>query len=194
MSDRNDTTKSRERPEMGDAEKLQTLWDERLITQTMLKFGHSLDTADWAAHASCFTDPVNIDFSKFTGAGEIRLSVALWARFASVILANGPCHHMLGNFKIAINGDRAHANVDMISSLWTAAEQGTTTNRQYGWYDVWFVRQGDEWKISRLRHDFRGVDGNGAALENHDPEFLKLAQEVFSKANMDAAKAYLDNV
>jgi hypothetical protein len=51
---------------------------------------------------------------------------------------------------------------------------------------------GDAWKIARLRHDFRGVEGNGAALENRNPTFVKVAQEVFSPANIDAAKAYLD--
>jgi hypothetical protein len=176
---------------MGDDEQLETLWSERLITHTMLKLGHSLDTGDWAAHASCFTDPVNINFAKFTGFDEVRVGAVLWARFAELILSTAPRHHMLSNFKITVDGDRAYATVDMISSLWTATELGTATNRQYGWYDVWFVRQENEWNISRLKHDVKGVDGNAATLENHDPEFAAIAQEVFSPANMGAAKAYL---
>jgi hypothetical protein len=179
---------------MGDDEKLQTLWNERLITRTMLKFGQSLDARDWVAHAACFTDPANINFKSFTGRDEVRVGAALWARFAECILSTAPSHHILGNFEITIDGDRAHARVYMISSLWTETESGRAANRQYGWYDVGFERRGDAWKISRLKHDFQGVDGNAAALENHDPEFAKIAQEVFSPANVDAAKAYLNEI
>ncbi|HEX4652359.1 MAG TPA: nuclear transport factor 2 family protein [Granulicella sp.] len=177
---------------MGDNEKLQTLWDERLIAHRMLAFGRSLDDRDWAAHATCFTDPVNINFKSFTGREEVRVGAALWARFAEFILSTAPSHHILGNFEIAIDGDHARARVYMISSLWTETEAGRTTNRQYGWYDVGFERRDAAWKISRLKHDFQGVEGNAASLETHDPEFAKIAQEVFSPANMAAAKAYLN--
>lgn len=177
---------------MSDDEKLQVLWDERLITRRLLKFGHSLDTKDWAAHTDCFTDPVNIDFSRFTQFAEVRVSAELWSRFAAFILSNAPRHHMLSAPDIAIDGDDAHVIVQMISSLWTETEQGFAPNRQYGWYDVWLERQGEEWKISRLKHDFRGVDGKAAALVNTDPAFAKLVQDVFSPANIAAAQTYLN--
>jgi hypothetical protein len=175
-----------------DKVRLQTLWDERLINRTMLKFGHSLDARDWVAHAACFTDPVSINFQHFTGREEVRVGAALWAQFAKCILATAPSHHILGNFAITIDGDRASARVYMISSLWTDTATGRAANRQYGWYDVSFERHGDEWKISRLKHDFQGVDGNAAGLGNHDPAFVQLAQQVFSPANTDAAKAYVN--
>ena len=176
---------------MRDEEKLQVLWDERLITRRLLKFGHSLDTKNWIAHTDCFTDPVNIDFSRFMKFAEVRVSAALWSRFAAFILSNAPCHHMLSAPDITIEGHDARATVQMISSLWTETEQGFTPHRQYGWYEVWLERRGDEWKISRLKHDFRGVDGKAAALVNHDPAFAKLVQDVFSPANIAAAQTYL---
>lgn len=174
---------------MGDAEKLRTLWDERAINHAMLDFGHSLDARDRLAHAACFTDPVNINFKAFTGRDEVRVPAALWAQFGEFILAGGPSHHILGNFKIAIDGDRASARVYMISSLWTGED--SASNRQYGWYDVWFKRVGEAWKISRLKHDFQGVEGNAAGLANHDTAFAAIAQQVFAPANMEAAKMWL---
>lgn len=178
--------------ELTDEQKLQTLWDERAITHTMLKFARSLDTQDWAAHAECFSDPVNIDFKKFTGFDEVRLSPTLWAGFAEAILAGAPRHHLLGTFKVTVHGDEAYASVDMISSLWTESDSGLSANRQYGWFDVWFAREGSEWKIARIKHDFQGVDGNAAKLVNPDPRIAELSQRVFSEANVRAAKAYLD--
>lgn len=180
---------------MDDDKKLDILWDERLIMKTMVKFARTLDAKDQAAHASCFTDPVNINFKAFTGLDEVRVSAALWAQFGSVLLSDAPSHHMLGNFDIAVDGDRAGAMVYMISSLWTGTpDLGLVTNRQYGWYAVSFERQGDEWKISRLELGFEGVEGSGGELHNDDPQFAKMASEVFSSANMEAAKAYLGSV
>ena len=179
---------------MSDAGRLQTLWDERLITHTMLTFGHSLDVGDWDQHASCFTDPVNMDFSKFTGFPEVRVPAASWARFARLILHGAPCHHLLSPFKVLIEGDRAYATVDMISSLWTETPTGRAPNRQYGWFNVEFERRGDEWKIARLKHDFQGAEGNASAIEIADPEFPKVAGEIFSPANAEAAKAYLHRI
>lgn len=174
---------------MDAAEKLQTLWDERAIAHAMLAFGHSLDARDTAAHAACFTDPVNINFTAFTGRDEVRVPAALWAEFGAAILAGAPSHHILGNFEIVIDGDHASARVYMISSLWTGEDRAS--NRQYGWYDVWFARIGEEWKISRLKHDFQGVEGNAARIENHDPAFAAIAQQVFSPVNMAAAQDWL---
>jgi hypothetical protein len=176
---------------LSDEQKLQTLWDERAITHTMLGFARSLDVQDWAAHAACFTDPVNIDFKKFTGFDEVRLSPTLWANFAEVILAGAPRHHLLGTFRIDVNGDGAFASVDMISSLWTESESGTSANRQYGWFDVWFTRQDDEWRIARIKHDFQGVDGSAAKLAPN-PKIAELSQQVFSVENMAAAREYLE--
>ena len=175
---------------MTDADKLEILWEERLIVRVLMTFAHTLDTADWHGHAACFTDPVTIDFSRITGADEVRVGAALWARFAEVILSGMPCHHLLSNFKIDLDGDRAFAVVDMISSLWTPTEQGVSANRQYGWYEFSLDRQGGEWKIARMKHEFHGVEGNAARVEQQHPEFAHVAQQVFSPANIEAAKAY----
>lgn len=179
---------------MDEAEKTRVLWDERQITRTLRKFAHSLDTKDWAAHQACFTDPVNIDFSKFTAFEEVRVGADLWSRFAELILGTAPRHHLLSTPDIAIEGDTAHAIVQMISSLWTQTALSLAPNRQYGWYEVWLERRGEEWKIARLKHDFRGVEGEAETLENHSPEFARIVQEVFSSANEAAAKAYLNQV
>jgi SnoaL-like domain len=87
-------------------QKLQTLWDERAITHSMLKFARSRDTQDWIAHSDCFTDPVNIDFKKFTGLNEVRVSPRLWESFAELILAGATRHHLLGTFRIDVQGGR----------------------------------------------------------------------------------------
>ena len=78
------------------------------------------------------TDPVNIDFSKFTGRDEIQVSGALLASSAELILAGAPRHHLLGAFGVDVHGDEAFATVDMISSLWSQSDSGLSATRQYG--------------------------------------------------------------
>lgn len=179
---------------MNDQDKLEVLWQERQITKTMLRFGRALDTGDWAGYAACFTGRVNIDFKRLTGFDEVRLDAVLWARFADLILSPLRRHHTLSNFNVNLEGDRAFALVYMTARHWKATDVGTNMNTQYGWYDVWLERDGEDWKISRLKHDYQWVEGNGALLENDDPEFKATVQRVFSSENMKAAVDYLRTV
>lgn len=176
---------------MNDQEKLDVLWQERQIIKVMLRFGRALDTGNWGDYAACFTNPVNIDFKRLTGFDEIRVDATLWARFADLILSPLRRHHTLSNFNVEIDGDRAFALVYMTARHWKSTDVGTSMNSQYGWYDVWLQRDGDDWKINRLKHDFQWVEGNGALLDNNDPEFEETVQRVFSSENIKAAAQYL---
>lgn len=43
-------------------QKLLELWEDKQVSKVMLRFGRALDTGDWGAYRSCFTDQVNIEF------------------------------------------------------------------------------------------------------------------------------------
>ncbi len=52
---------------MTEAEKINALWEEKQVLKVALRFGRALDTGNWPAYRSCFTNPVNIDFKRLTG-------------------------------------------------------------------------------------------------------------------------------
>jgi hypothetical protein len=171
----------------GTAARLHALLEERDVEKIMLRFGRALDTGNWPSYCSCFTDPVNIDFKRLTGWDEIRVSAELWTKFADQILTPVRRHHVYSNVNVKVDGDSAYGIFYMTARHWKATDLGTTDYTQYGWYDVWFVRQNGEWKIRRLKHDFQWGEGNNSLLDMSDPDLLKTMHQVFNPDNVKAA-------
>lgn len=176
---------------MTDAEKLSLLWDERGITRTMLNFGRALDTGDWPLYRSTFTDTILVDFKRLTGSDEIQVSADAWTEFAELILSPVRRHHTYSNFRIDVDGDRAFAVVYMTARHWKASDMGLSEYNQYGWYDVHFVRVGEDWKIARIKHDFQWIGGNNALFDMSEPKLAACMAQVYSEANMQAARVAL---
>ena len=179
---------------MTNEEKLLELWEDKQVARVMLRFGRALDTGDWAAYRSCFTDQVNIDFKRLTGMAEVRIDADLWTIFAEQILTPVRRHHVYTNWDIKVDGDRAYALVYMTARHFKASDLGTSENTQYGWYDVWFERVDGNWLIYRLKHDFQWVSGNNALLDVHQPELSKTMQRIFTDDNFRAAAIALGAV
>ena len=176
---------------MIDAEKLALIWDERAIERVMLRFGRALDTGDWPAYRSCFTDEVNIDFKRLTNHCEVRVNADDWTVFASQVLGPVRRHHVYSNFNISIAGDTAFAIVYMTARHWRATDLGTSDYTQYGWYDAWFERHADGWKIARLKHDFQWVEGNNALFDMTEPGLATTMQKIFCAETADHAARHL---
>jgi hypothetical protein len=172
---------------MTEADKINALWEENQVKKVILRFGRALDTGNWPAYRSCFTNPLNIDFKRLTGFDEVRVDADLWTLFAEQILSPVRRHHTYTNFNIEVDGDRAYAHVYMTSRHWKSTDIGTSMNTQYGWYDFWFERQDGAWLMNRLKHDFQWVGGNGALLDVSQPDLVATMQQVFRKENMEAA-------
>jgi hypothetical protein len=167
------------------------LWDEKQVSRVILRFGRALDTGNWPAYRSCFTNPLNIDFKRLTGQEEVRVDADLWTLFAEQILSPVRRHHTYTNFDIELNGNRAHATVYMTARHWKSTDNGVSHNTQYGWYDFWLERCDGSWLMNRVKHDFQWVDGNAALLDVHDSELQKTMGKIFCEANFDAACAAL---
>lgn len=168
-------------------EKIEALWEEERVRKVILRFGRALDTGDWAAYRSCFTNPVNIDFKRLTGQEEVRVDADLWTLFAEQILSPVRRHHVYTNWDITLDGDRAHALVYMTARHWKATDLGVSHNTQYGWYDFWLSRQADgAWLMTKVKHDFQWVDGNNALLDLQDPALVETMMLLFCEPNFVA--------
>ncbi|KRB86511.1 hypothetical protein ASE00_07370 [Sphingomonas sp. Root710] len=174
-----------------DAERQAILWEERGITRTLLRFGRSLDTGDWDSYLTCFTELVSLNFERLTGHAEVRIETKLMCRWADLFLSPTRRHHSYSNFDITLDGQRAHAKVYFTARHWKATDHGESSNTQYGWYDFWLTKAGEDWKIHRIKHDFQWVDGNGALFDVTEPELARIAQQIFTDENKRAAVAAL---
>ena len=172
---------------------IRTLWEERQVQKVMLRFGRTLDTGDWAGYQACFTTVLNIDFKRLTGFDEVRVSASLWTDFARLFQTPMRRQHAYSNFDIDVDGDAAHAIVYFSARCWRATDMGEPHYVQYGWYEVWFERVGEDWKINRLKHDMFWIEGNAGVVDMQEPELGKTAQAIFSTQNMQAARVYLNS-
>ena len=167
---------------------LRRLLDEEAIRKVMLRFGRSLDTGNWPGYRSCFTDMLLVDFERLTGNPKILVDADDWTRFADLILTPVRRHHSYFNFDISVDGDAATGVWYFTARHWKATDMGASIYNQHGWYHANFVRQNGEWKMSYVKHDFVGVDGNNALFDMAEPELAACMTKVFSAANVEAAK------
>ena len=172
-------------------ERILDLWESREVEKVVLRFGRALDTGNWDSYRSCFTDLLNIDFQRLTGCAEVRVDADLWTLFANQILSPLRRHHVYSNIVVKLEGERAHAHVYMTARHWKATDIGSADNTQYGWYDFWLQRSDAGWLISRLKHDFQWVEGNGALLDMTDPALVETMNQIFCPENISAAVAAL---
>jgi len=166
------------------SKKLEILWETEQIKNVMIKFGRSLDTGDWLSYRSCFTSPLLVNFERLTGQPEIKVDPDKFTKFAELILS--PCrrHHVFTNWDISVDDSRAQALVYMTSRHWKSTDIGQSSNAQYGWYHVNFDKQIDgNWLISRIKHDFQWVEGNGNLFDMTDSNLIAVMEEVFAPEN-----------
>lgn len=157
------------------------LWEREAVKKVMLRFGRALDTGDWAAYRSCFTDPVTVDFQRLTGQPIVQVDPDLFTLFASQILAPVRRHHSYSNWDINVEGDHADALVYMTSRHWRQTDFGASENAQYGWYEVRFIKQGNDWLITSLKHDFQWIGGNASLFDLNDPSLIDTMGKLFNE-------------
>lgn len=162
------------------ATRLAILWDERGVTNTMLRFGRSLDLGDWEACRDCLSDELEVDFERLTGFGPVRAPAEALTHFGECILSPVRRHHVYSNFHIKLNGVRATAIVYMTARHFKSTDLGASEYNQYGWYEVSFARTGEDWHITRLKHDFQWVDGNNALFDMNDPKLIAALKRLFT--------------
>lgn len=163
--------------------------DEKAIQNVMLRFGRSLDLGDWAGYRSCFTDQLLVDFERLTGQPRVLVDADEWTRFADLILSPVRRHHSYFNFHIDVAGDRAEAVWYFTARHWKPTDLGASVYNQHGWYDGSFVREGGEWKMSYVKHDFQWVEGNNALFDMAEPNLVASMERVFSQANIAAGRS-----
>lgn len=164
-------------------EKIDLLWQKSEIERVMLSFGRALDTGDWPLYRSCFADRIRVDFERLTGFPEIEIDADSWTRFAALALGQVRRHHQYSNFSARIQGDEAVAVIYMVARHFRMTDRGASENTQYGWYENSFSRQGGQWRIVRLSHQFQWVSGNDALFDFSEPELAAQMATIFCDDN-----------
>lgn len=121
------------------------------------------DERDWTTLEACFTEPFILDMTSMVGGEPAHLTprqvAEAWAKGFEPLSS---VHHQVGNFRTTLiardetsvrcYGVALHHRDDV------APESGT--RRFVGTYEIDLHRQGEEWRISRLKFLLKFIDGN----------------------------------
>ncbi|MFC9362416.1 nuclear transport factor 2 family protein [Rhodococcus sp. NPDC057014] len=139
---------------------LQTLLDEREITQTLSRMTRILDKRDWDSLDTVFAEDLTFDYGRGERAGikEMRAEV-------SGFLTNcGPTMHLIGSGLIDVDGDTASSEVYVLARHQGAEGRSHLYFDAAGpWIDRW-QRRANGWRIVRRDISVNVMQGDPAAL------------------------------
>jgi hypothetical protein len=125
--------------------------DELDIQRVIYDYAWACDNGDWGLLKSVFTDDAYLDYSSTRGPAGSRDEIVAWLEQSlsqvSVI------HHVVSNFQIDLDGDRARVRAMFHCSVRLPALHEMLVTG--GYYDEELVRTTDGWKIQRLVEDNR---------------------------------------
>jgi hypothetical protein len=148
---------------------LRRLVDRAEIIELMSQYALALDFLDRNLYASCFTDPVAVDFGSFDfgslGEGAAQtMSVDEWTDYCwRAIQGSDATHHVITNHHIRFVGDdeatlRAYVTVKhYIEDVAEYFSGGLYTDR--------VVRTGDGWRLAEVRFQEIWHSGNPAIFD-----------------------------
>ncbi|MGW6791613.1 nuclear transport factor 2 family protein [Streptomyces chartreusis] len=139
---------------------LQSLLDEREITQTLARMTRILDERRWDCLGTVFAEDLAFDY----GRGE-RAGISELRKEVSGFLDNcGPTLHLLGSCLVEVDGDTARTEVYVLARHQGAPERDHLYFDATGsWIDEW-ERRTNGWRIVRRDTSLSVVQGDPAAL------------------------------
>lgn len=145
------------------AARIQRLEDRALISERVIKYARSIDSADWNALAQCFTDPVHVDFS------EAGMAAADFPRDQFVGFASGglsgftALQHLSPNHVIEFDDtdpDRAVCHSYMYAQHYLTDAKGGDFFLMRGSYTNSMLRTPSGWRIERVVQHLSWTEGN----------------------------------
>jgi hypothetical protein len=124
------------------------LSDRAEIQDVIHRYAWSIDTRDWAALDTCFTDDAFVDYSSNPGGtkGPYR-EVRSWLE--ENLAAFVVMQHLMVNTEIRLDGDRATARTMMVNPMGARTREGPPHFFYIGGrYDDELVRTESGWKIA----------------------------------------------
>ncbi|MFO0688133.1 MAG: nuclear transport factor 2 family protein [Myxococcota bacterium] len=134
--------------------------DRFAIIAVLDRYSECLDGRDWPGLADVFTDDVEFDF----GAWKEKGLPAVRGQIRSYLDGCGPSQHLLGNYRIVLDGDRASSKCYCrVMHFGKGPHAGKT-------YETW-IEYADE--LVRTKSGWRSAKRKGSAwMHQGDPSLL----------------------
>ena len=138
--------------------------DELDIQRVLYDYAWGCDNREWELLRSVFTDDARLDYSTTGGPAGSRDEVVAWLEQS--LSGLDWIHHVVSNFRIDLDGDRADVRAMFHCSAGIPDLSDILVTG--GYYVEELVRTADGWKIRSLFEDNRWMQ-NPPARTNADP-------------------------
>jgi 3-phenylpropionate/cinnamic acid dioxygenase small subunit len=128
----------------------QELSDRFEIQDLVFRYAHLIDSRQFQALRSVFTEDAFVDYSVYGGSvGDLDTTIAFLERAVTTeVFPN--CQHLNANVQVTLDGDRAEGRVMCFNPMEMTLSQGETQTYMLGlWYVDEYRRTADGWRISR---------------------------------------------
>jgi len=130
------------------------------VKETVAQMFISTDEHDWDKVENCFTKKVELDYSSMTGNPAVKLTPKqITSSWKGILPGFQYTHHQLSNEIVKVDknsatlfcyGTATHFLEDEKGNIWTVV----------GSYNFHLTKENHEWKISRMKFNFKYQDGN----------------------------------
>ncbi len=143
-------------------EKKQQEWKDREeIIQNQIKYAWCIDTLDFDTFKTCFADNFIYDFSHRdpTMVGPCTPD-EIAERFGKIVRGYVGTHHLMSNFKVDINGDKAMCRCYLKGLHYLPNLNGDSWSECFSYYTNEYARTEKGWRIVRIKINHMGWYGN----------------------------------
>lgn len=148
----------------GDKNTLTTeaLLKQTAVKQSITKMVNAIDAKQWDTAKKYFATDVFVDYSSLSGQAGANMKSADLVDNWEQLLANVSTHHILSNFDITVNGEKAES----YSHVYASHEaEGIDYWDAYGRYYHKLAKQNGQWKITDMTLLMHGQKGNRNFLQ-----------------------------
>lgn len=133
------------------------------IENSVARWFKAIDRRDWKAAEALMVDPFLLDYSSFGGDPAAALKPSdILTNLARFLPGFDATHHQLGNFDVECDEKTAIVNCYVTASHFIASAAEGPVWTVIGSYEIPLVRDGDVWRLSGCRLDFKCQHGNTA--------------------------------
>lgn len=152
--------------------------DRQEIEDVLIRYAESLDGRDWEGLRKCFMPDAVADYGALSGGGGRNEGVdEIVATCSTALSGLDASQHLLGNFRIQSDHDRATASCAMHAQHFMVSPIGGNTYVVAGTYHDELIRTPDGWRITHRRLEPSWTDGNAGIIQEAVARFGNSADE-----------------
>ena len=118
--------------------------DRQEVVEALIRYATAIDTKDWGLLRTCFADDATSDYGDI---GSWRDAGGLVEFMEEAHAGMGPTQHLLSNFQVEVDGDRA-SSVTYVHSVTVLASHPDDWIDTIGIYEDRLRRGPDGWLIA----------------------------------------------